>query len=110
MNKLYTVVREIFACKIFRLLIFRIVYFLSHEPSEKFSTVNITLSTKYICRRKYFACLIFGGSAHRRTFFNGENFPNYGSSQQQQKGLLNAEYLQAELLNKNLVLLVVSQC
>ena len=38
--KLRTVVREIFPCKIFRLLIFRVVLFSSHEPSEKFSTVK----------------------------------------------------------------------
>ena len=32
----YTVVQEIFTCKIFHLLIFRVVYFSLHEPSEKF--------------------------------------------------------------------------
>ena len=33
----------------------------------------------YIRRRKYFGCLIFVGKAHRQNFFNGENFPNYGT-------------------------------
>ena len=72
-KKLRTVVREIFACKIFRLLIFRAVQFLSHEPSESFQTI------KYFRSRKYFVCLIFVGKAHRRKFFKGENFPNYGT-------------------------------
>ena len=66
-----TVVREIFACKIFRLLIFSV--FSSHEPSEKFSVV------KNIRRKKYFACLMFVSKAHRRKFFDGKNFPNYSN-------------------------------
>ena len=68
-----TVVQEILACKIFHLFIFHVVWFSSHEPSEKFSTV------KNIRRKKYFACLIFVGKAHGRKLFNDENFPNHGN-------------------------------
>ena len=68
-----TVVREIFACKTIRLLIFRVLQFSSHEPSETFSTI-----TNIRCR-KYFTCLIFVGKAHQQKFFRGKNFPNYGT-------------------------------
>ena len=56
-----TVVWGIFSCKVLRLLIFRIVYFLAQKPSKKFSSV------KYYCR-KYFACLIFAAKAHLQKF------------------------------------------
>ena len=71
-NSSTTVVQEIFACKIFRLLIFCLLYFLSHKPNEKCLTVTIIRCIKY------FACLIFVGRAHQWKSFNGENFSNYG--------------------------------
>ena len=59
--RLCTVDWVFFACENFRLLIFSVVKFSSHEP----------ISCSYY---KYFACLIFIAIECRRKFINNENF------------------------------------